>query len=73
MAEIKKPTKVAWNEIEKVGRPSREMSTMENGAPRTFLCRGEYSIFVSTMFDDLSGFAEEGEDKAQAWAVIEGY
>lgn len=75
-AGIKPASKINWNEIEKVGRPTRELRIQEIGkckVPRIFLCRGEYSIFTSTMFEDGSGFADEENDPAKAWAVIDGF
>lgn len=73
MATIATSTKVKWNEIEKVGIPSKELRSVGNGLPRTFLCRGQYSIFTSMMFDDGSGFADADHDEVIAWAVIDGY
>lgn len=45
----------------------------EGAVPRIFLCRGEWSIFTSTMFDDASGFTAAETDQVVAWAVIEGF
>lgn len=74
MTQIASPTKVKWNEIAEVGMPTKAMAGLEEGAiPRTFLCRGEWSIFTSTMFDDGSGFTDAETDAAVAWAVIEGF
>ena len=39
MAFTAKETKVAWNEIAKVGRPTLEQRVQPNGAPRKFLVR----------------------------------
>lgn len=74
MTKIAVPTKVKWNEISEVGMPAKALAGLEEGAvPRTFLCRGEWSIFTSTMFNDGSGFADAQADAAVAWAVIEGF
>lgn len=70
------PTKVKWNERAKVGMPPPELRNImigSNEVPRTFLCRGEWSIFTSTVYADGSGFESEAEDVVQAWAVIEGF
>lgn len=70
------PTKVKWNERSKVGFPPKELWTMQvgpNTVHRTFLCRGEWSIFTSTVYSDGSGFEAEREDIVQAWAVIDGF
>lgn len=75
-AAIKPANKIKWNEIAAVGRPPRELRTYVAGAcevPRTFLCRGQYSLFTSTMHEDGSGFADEKDDPVQAWAVIDGF
>lgn len=70
--KIAPPTKVRWNYIDKVGTPPRELCTIgETQIPRTFLCRGHYSLFTSTLFDDLSGFTDQGDDPVVAWAVID--
>lgn len=74
MAALAAPTKVSWNEIAKVGMPSREVRSQGlNNAPRTFLCRGSWSIFTSTMFADGSEFVEEDLDTVMAWAIIDGF
>ena len=68
------PTKVKWNVIQEVGLPAKGLRIVgDNEMPRTFLCRGEYTIFTSFMFSDGSGFAEEDQDKTVAWAVIDGF
>jgi hypothetical protein len=69
-----KETKVNWQEIRISGMPSSELTLNAFGAPRQFLVRGEWSIAVAYMFDDLSGFnLGDSEDSAQAWAVIDGF
>lgn len=67
-------TKVKWNEIAKVGMPPKELRFIGvNEVERTFLCRGEYSIFTSPVFGDGSGFVDEGDDTVQAWAIVDGF
>lgn len=69
MTKVGAPTKVKWNEMARVGRPPVDLRTVSigpNAVPRTFLCRGEWSIFTSCMHDDGSGFAEESNDVVQA-------
>lgn len=67
-------TAVAWNELAEVGMPSAELRSVgPNDLPRTFLCRGEYSIFTSTVYSDGSGFASEDDDPVKAWAMIQGH
>jgi hypothetical protein len=71
-------TKVKWNEIEKVGYPGPELRTNSNGAPRTFLVRGEWSLYTAFVFNDGSGFDTGGgdgapDDAAKAWAIIDGF
>lgn len=74
MSLIASASKVKWNEIQAVGLPTDDLRFVgENKVPRTFLCRGEYSIFTSAMFNDGSGFADELDDPAKAWAVVEGF
>jgi len=76
MPQIGVPTKVRWNEIAKVGMPPDDLRFYPNGpnlVPRTFLCRGEWSIFTSRMYSDGSGFSEEDGDGATAWAIIDGF
>ena len=76
MTDIAAPTQVKWNEIAKVGLPPealRSYSVGSNAVPRTFLCRGEWSMFTSRMHGDGSGFEDEADDTVQAWAVIDGF
>lgn len=68
-------TKVKWHEIAKVGMPPKEVRLNENGVDRTFLVRGEWSIFTAYLFNDGSGFdsPEYSSDSAVAWAIVDGF
>lgn len=73
MSKYAAHTKVQWNEVAKVGLPPADMRV--HGAPerpRTFLCRGGWSLFTSRMHDDGSGFESETDDPVQAWAIVHG-
>lgn len=75
MAFTAKETKVAWNEIAKVGRPTLEQRVQPNGAPRKFLVRGEYSLACAYCFDDGSGFdlPEDFTEEPVAWTIVQGF
>jgi hypothetical protein len=76
MKSVTAPTKVKWNEIIEVGMPTVDLRTVKVGPheqPRTFLCRGEWSIFTSPLHFDGSGFVAEESDVVKAWAIIDGY
>lgn len=70
-----KVSRITWHEIAKVGHPAATLRTCENGAPRHFLVRGEYTLACAYVFDDGSGFdlPSSFEEKPLAWAVIEGF
>lgn len=71
MSDLIKPTKVKWHEISKVGMPPLALRKFGiNNMDRSFLCRGDYSLFVSTVYEDGSGFAQQEDDQAIAWALI---
>ena len=76
MSKFGVPTKVRWNEISKVGMPPPELRTYSIGpnlVSRTFLCRGEWTLFTGRVHADGSGFQGEDDDVVQAWAVIDGF
>lgn len=68
-------SKINWQYLDKVGRPSQDLRVTASGALRQFLLRGEYSITCAFMFDDGSGFATEADftDNIVAWAIVEGF
>lgn len=66
-------TRIRWQEIERVGMPPKSLCANANGAPRSFLIRGEWSLHVACAFDDGSGFDVDTTDTIKAWALVEGF
>jgi hypothetical protein len=75
MPEGVRVTKVKWHEIATEGMPPKEIRLYANGVDRTFLVRGEWSIYTAYVYSDGSGFdtPEHNSDTAIAWAVIDGF
>lgn len=66
-------TSVNWQEIAEAGMPPAALRKKENGLDRTFLVRGEYSLYTAHVFADGSGFDADTDDTPVAWAAIVGF
>lgn len=66
-------TKVQWHYIAEVGYAPKELRVRDTGAARSFLVKGDWSLFVAYLFQDGSGFDTDEADCALAWALVEGF
>lgn len=76
MADVRKPTTVAWNRVEKVGYPAaalRVCSDVVNTPPRTFLVTNDSQIECAYAFDGGFETSDSFQGEVTGWAVIEGF